>query len=161
MDAFRAYDRVGRNLPGQESIFGTLIVECFKMYKSDTRETNENEASQLEQALAFCRNKQAQSRVRVRGGLAPSASLGVVSTRGKRGLSSRPRGSRQSGSNRTSSVRENQGPHNPLPHSSSNTLPTQSSGTVMQEAMKLLQSAGGSAGNIYCCFTFFKALYLY
>lgn len=152
MDAFRAYDRVGRNLPGQESIFGSLIVECFKMYKCDTREIHENEASQLEQALTFCRNKQAQSRVRVRGGLAPS--LGVVSTRGKRGLGSSRRGSRQSGSNRASSVLDNQAVHNPIPHSSNNPLPTQSSGTVMQEAMKLLQSAGGSAGIYLCtCFT--------
>ena len=138
MDAYRAYDRVERNIPGQEGIFGALIIDCFKVYKGDLREQSEQEASLLEQALIFCRNKQAQSRVRVRGGLAPLQ--GVVSARGKRGLCSSRRGSRQSGSNRVNSSREIQTLLNPPVHSSNNPpLPTQSSGTVMQEAMKLLQ----------------------
>lgn len=147
MDTFRAYDRIERNLPGQETIFGALLIEGFKIYRG-TKDNNESDANWMEQALAFCRNKQAQSRARVggvRGGLA--SSLGVVSTRGKRAYVTGRRG-RPPGASRPTPVRDilNSGslPIQTPPSTSSG----QNNANVMQEAMKLLQSAGGSINNL-------------
>jgi len=90
MDIFRAHDRMERNLPGQESNFSTILVESYKLYKGVKESSSENAAEIMEQALVFCRTKQAQSRVRVggmRGTGAGNSSLGTLSNRGKRGTS--------------------------------------------------------------------------
>lgn len=147
MDTFRAYDRIERNLPGQEIIFGALLIEGFKIYRGG-RDQNESDTNLMEQALVFCRNKQAQSRARVggvRGGLA--SSLGVVSSRGKRPYTTNRRG-RPPGVSRPSIVKDlihtSNVPVQAPPSSSSG----QNNANVMQEAMKLLQSAGGSINNL-------------
>jgi len=150
MDAFRAHDRITRNLPGKEAPFSALLVETYKVYRSPKDNQNETDAILMEQALIFCRNKQAQSRVRVggvRGGMA--SSLGVVSTRGKRGYGTGRRG-RPPGSTgvRLTQIRDHQTPLSlSAAISSAGLPPSQDSVSVMQEAMKLLQSAGGSAAN--------------
>lgn len=146
MDTFRAYDRIERNLPGQEVIFGALLIEGFKIYRG-ARDQNESDTNMMEQALAFCRNKQAQSRARVggvRGGMA--SSLGVVSSRGKRAYTTNRRG-RPPGVSRPTVkdlINTSTLPVQTAPSSSSG----QSNANVMQEAMKLLQSAGGSINNL-------------
>ena len=147
MDTFRAYDRIERNLPGQETIFGALLVEGFKIYRGP-KDHNESDANLMEQALTFCRNKQAQSRARVggvRGGLA--SSLGVVSTRGKRAYVTGRRG-RPPGASRPTPVRDVLNAGNLPVQTPSTSSSGQNNANVMQEAMKLLQSAGGSINNL-------------
>ncbi len=148
MDTFRAYDRIERNLPGQETVFGALLVDSFKVYRGP-KDQNESDANLMEQALAFCRNKQAQSRARVggvRGGLA--SSLGVVaSSRGKRAYATGRRG-RPPGVSKAPAVRDHITANSLLSQTPSNLPPGQNSASVMQEAMKLLQSAGGSINNL-------------
>lgn len=148
MDTFRAYDRIERNLPGQETVFGALLVDSFKVYRGP-KDQNESDVNLMEQALAFCRNKQAQSRARVggvRGGLA--SSLGVVaSSRGKRAYATGRRG-RPPGVSKAPAIRDNLTANSLLSQTSSNLPPGQNSASVMQEAMKLLQSAGGSINNL-------------
>ena len=88
MDIFRAHDRMERNLPGQESNFSGLLVESYKLYKGVKESSSDNTAEIMEQALVFCRTKQAQSRVRVggmRGTGTGNSSLSMLSTRGRRG----------------------------------------------------------------------------
>lgn len=147
MDAFRAYDRIQRNLPGKETPLAGLLVECYKVHRG-SKDQNEPDANVLEQALTFCRQKQAQSRVRVggvRGAMTPS--LGVVATRGKRGYGAR-RGKSAGASSRMPPAWDRpQGVTSTLP-STSTAPPAQNSVNVMQEALKLLQSAGGSADNL-------------
>lgn len=147
MDTFRAYDRIERNLPGQEAVFGALLFDTYKVYRG-SKDHNENDAALMEQALSFCRNKQAQSRARVggvRGGMA--SSLGVVSTRGKRPYATNRRG-KNTGLSRSTAVRDHSNIGS-LPPQPSASLPSgQNSASVMQEAMKLLQSAGGSINNL-------------
>ena len=90
MDIFRAHDRMERNLPGQESNFSGILVESYKLYKGAKETSSDNTAEIMEQALVFCRAKQAQSRVRVggmRGTGIGNSSLGMLSARGKRGSS--------------------------------------------------------------------------
>ena len=148
MDTFRAYDRIERNLPGQETVFGALLIDSFKVYRGP-KDQNESDANVMEQALAFCRNKQAQSRARVggvRGGQA--SSLGVVASRGKRAYNTANRRGRTPGVGRSPASRDNLTASSLPAQTSSNLPPGQNSASVMQEAMKLLQSAGGSINNL-------------
>ena len=162
MDIFRAYDRIERNLPGQENTFGSLLIDSYKVYKGYRPEANLSldNSQLLEQALAFCKTKQAQSRVRVgaggvRGGLA--SSLGVVSARGKRGMATGRRGRPSVMKSTTAPASSISREHIPsasklgFPNFNqppASTSAAANSNAVMQEALKLLQSSGGSASKL-------------
>lgn len=147
MDIYRTYDRIERNLPGQGAVFTTILVETYKQY-GNVKSTGESEESLVVQALEFCRNKQAQSRARITGTRgSPSSSGNTIPMRGKR-IATANRRSRVPAPGQPSLVRES---NLPLPTSALSApppAPVPSSSNVMQEAMKLLQSAGGSAENL-------------
>lgn len=122
-------------------------MESYKQFRN-AKDTEESQETLVEQALEFCRNKQAQSRARItgtRGGI--SASGNPTPVRGKRALTGSRRG-RMPGITHPSVARESNVPLASTTLASTPPATVPSHSNVMQEAMKLLQSAGGSAENL-------------